>query len=70
MRSTIFESSANENTAAAVMLKTPAMVVASRMDMRIGSILLPLVRVLQLPQAGHCTAPAATARSFTLRRGP
>jgi hypothetical protein len=39
MRSTIFESSVNENAAAAVMLAKPAMVVASRMDMRIGSIL-------------------------------
>jgi hypothetical protein len=43
MRSTIFESSANENTAAAVKLKTPAMVVASRMEIRIGSILEPLI---------------------------
>jgi hypothetical protein len=41
MRSTIFDSSANENTAAAVMLNTPAMVVASRMEMRIGSIFRP-----------------------------
>ena len=32
MRSTIFDNSVNENTAAAEMLKTPAMVVASRME--------------------------------------
>jgi hypothetical protein len=38
MRSTIFDKSANENTAAAEMLATPAMVVASRMEIRIGSI--------------------------------
>ncbi|HEU4776423.1 MAG TPA: hypothetical protein VFS95_06320 [Telluria sp.] len=38
MRSTIFDSKANENTAAAEMLATPPMVVASRMEMRIGSI--------------------------------
>jgi hypothetical protein len=38
MRSTTFESSANEKTAAAVMLTTPANSVASRMEMRIGSI--------------------------------
>jgi hypothetical protein len=39
MRSTIRDSSANENTAAAVMLATPAIVVASRMLIRVGSIL-------------------------------
>jgi hypothetical protein len=38
MRSTTFASSANENTAAAVMLTTPAKIVASRMEMRIGLI--------------------------------
>jgi len=38
MRSTIFDSKANENTAAAEMLATPPMVVASRMETRIGSI--------------------------------
>ncbi|WP_274381750.1 hypothetical protein [Noviherbaspirillum saxi] len=32
MRSTIFDSSAKENIAAAVMLRTPATVVASRME--------------------------------------
>jgi len=32
MRSTIFDRSENENTAAAVMLRTPASVVASRME--------------------------------------
>ncbi len=36
IRSTIFDSSVNENTAAAVMLTTPASVVASRMEMSIG----------------------------------
>jgi hypothetical protein len=38
MRSTILESSANEKMAAAEMLTTPAKIVASRMEMRIGSI--------------------------------
>jgi hypothetical protein len=38
IRSTTFESSVNEKTAAAVMLTTPAIRVASRMEMRIGSI--------------------------------
>ncbi|MFC5477967.1 hypothetical protein [Massilia suwonensis] len=37
-RSTILESSVNENTAAAEMLTTPAIRVASRMDTRIGSM--------------------------------
>jgi hypothetical protein len=46
MRSTIFESSANENSAAALMLTMPAMVVASRMEIRMGSILKPLVQVV------------------------
>jgi hypothetical protein len=32
IRSTILDSSANENTAAADMLKTPAIVVASKME--------------------------------------
>jgi hypothetical protein len=40
MRSTTLDSKANENTAAADMLATPAIVVASRMEMRTGSILL------------------------------
>lgn len=35
MRSTIFDSNANEKIAAALMLKTPAMVVASRMEIRV-----------------------------------
>jgi hypothetical protein len=61
MRSTTLESSVNENSAAALMLTTPAIVVASRIEMRIGSILMPLVRVLQLPQAGHCNAQPAAA---------
>jgi hypothetical protein len=38
MRSTILESSVNEKTAAAVMLMAPAISVASRMEIRIGSI--------------------------------
>ncbi|WP_229217782.1 hypothetical protein [Massilia forsythiae] len=38
MRSTTLESSENEKTAAAVMLTTPANPVASRMEMRIGSM--------------------------------
>jgi hypothetical protein len=38
MRSTTFVSSANEKTAAAVMLTRPASAVASRMDTRIGSM--------------------------------
>src|SRR5262249_1921596 len=40
MRSTILDSRANENTAAAEILATPAMEVASRMEIRTGSILL------------------------------
>jgi hypothetical protein len=36
--STILESKVNENTAAAVMLTTPASSVAHKMEMRIGSI--------------------------------
>jgi hypothetical protein len=39
MRSTIFDNSEKENTAAAVILNTPAMVVASRMDNSVVSIL-------------------------------
>ena len=35
IRSTIFDSSANENSAAADMLKTPAIVVASKMESRV-----------------------------------
>jgi hypothetical protein len=38
MRSTTLESSVNEKMAAAEMLTTPAKMVASRMEMRIGSI--------------------------------
>jgi hypothetical protein len=40
--STTFDSRANENTAAAVILATPAIVVASRMEVRTGSMMLPL----------------------------
>jgi hypothetical protein len=42
IRSTIFDNSVNEKIAAAVMLKTPAMVVASKMELSIGSMLKPL----------------------------
>ncbi len=38
-RSTIFDNSANEKMAAAVMLTTPAMVVASKMEMSVELIL-------------------------------
>jgi hypothetical protein len=38
MRSTTFESRVNEKIAAAEMLMTPAKTVASRMEIRIGSI--------------------------------
>jgi hypothetical protein len=38
MRSTTFESRVNEKTAAAVMLTSPASPVASRMEIRMGSI--------------------------------
>lgn len=41
MRSTIFDNSANEKTAAAEMLKTPEMVVASRMESSVELILSP-----------------------------
>ncbi|WP_342118878.1 hypothetical protein, partial [Pseudoduganella sp. OTU4001] len=40
--STTFDSKANENTAAAEILATPAIVVASRMEVRTGSMVLPL----------------------------
>jgi len=40
-RSTILDSRANEKIAAAVMLKTPAMVVASRMESKLELILGP-----------------------------
>ena len=43
MRSTTFDSSVNEKIAAAQMLTTPAMVVASKMEMSMGSILKPLI---------------------------
>jgi len=39
MRSTIFDNSVNEKTAAAEMLKTPEMVVASRMESSVELIL-------------------------------
>jgi len=39
MRSTTLASKVNENTAAAVMLTAPAIVVASRMEMSVESIL-------------------------------
>jgi hypothetical protein len=39
MRSTIFDSSENEKTAAAEILMTPARVVARRMESSVGSIL-------------------------------
>jgi hypothetical protein len=38
MRSTTLESSVNEKIAAAEMLTTPAKIVVSKMEMRIGSI--------------------------------
>ncbi|WP_148415282.1 hypothetical protein [Noviherbaspirillum massiliense] len=41
MRSTIFDSSEKENAAAAEMLITPEMVVASRMESSVGLILGP-----------------------------
>ena len=47
IRSTAFESSANEKMAAPVMLRTPATMVASRMEPRMGSICKPLVLVLR-----------------------
>jgi hypothetical protein len=43
MRSTTFVSRVKEKTAAAVMLTRPARPVASRMEMRIGSMCRPLV---------------------------
>lgn len=39
IRSTIFDNKENEKIAAAVMLTTPAMVVASRMEISVGEIL-------------------------------
>jgi hypothetical protein len=54
IRSTIFDSSANENIAAAVMLKTPAMIVASKMEVSIGSMLKPLVPGILSDFAGFC----------------
>jgi hypothetical protein len=38
MRSTTFDNSENEKTAAAEMLSTPAIMVASRMESSVGSI--------------------------------
>jgi hypothetical protein len=43
MRSTTFESRVKEKTAAAVMLTMPASPVASKMEMRTGSIVKPLI---------------------------
>ncbi len=42
IRSTIFESKANEKNAAAAMLTTPAMVVVSRIDARVVLISYPV----------------------------
>lgn len=42
MRSTILDSKANENTAAAEMLTTPAMVVASRMEISVELMASPI----------------------------
>jgi hypothetical protein len=47
MRSTTLASKVNENTAAAVMLTAPAIVVASRMEMSVESILKPQIRAGQ-----------------------
>jgi hypothetical protein len=55
MRSTTLDKNANEKIAAAVMLKTPAIVVASKMDIRTGSMIF-------LPQNGAgLRAPAMLA---------
>jgi hypothetical protein len=45
MRSTTLDSSVNEKRAAAEMLMTPAKIVASRIEMSVGSICKPLVLV-------------------------
>jgi hypothetical protein len=78
MRSTIFDNSVNEKIAAAVMLKTPAMVVASKMEMSIGSMLKPLCpdsaafyRVLPAsttPVRSRC-APAAAKTGILRAQG-
>ncbi|MDN2712928.1 hypothetical protein [Janthinobacterium sp. 1_2014MBL_MicDiv] len=55
MRSTTLDRNANEKIAAAVMLNTPAIVVASKMDKRTGSMIF-------LPQNGAGSlAPAVLA---------
>ncbi|MGK5030910.1 hypothetical protein [Janthinobacterium sp. DSP2-3-3] len=55
MRSTTLDKNANEKIAAAVMLNTPAIVVASKMDIRTGSMIF-------LPQNGAGSlAPAILA---------
>ncbi|MCC7600132.1 hypothetical protein IGS61_21780 [Janthinobacterium sp. FW305-129] len=55
MRSTTLDRNANEKIAAAVMLNTPAIVVASKMDIRTGSMIF-------LPQNGAGSwAPAMLA---------
>ncbi|MES2832513.1 MAG: hypothetical protein V4695_11025 [Pseudomonadota bacterium] len=52
IRSTIFDSRANEKNAAAVMLTTPAMVVVSRIDARVESMIYPIM-LRVVPELGE-----------------
>jgi hypothetical protein len=78
MRSTTLVNSANENTAAAVMLTTPAMVVASKMEISVGSILLTSYtcgsctpRFIKLaPGPRSCSMLPITTLTLTPRRVP
>jgi hypothetical protein len=53
MRSTIFDSNANEKIAAAVMLKMPAMVVASKIEMSVELIWSLLYPNAERPSAAN-----------------
>jgi hypothetical protein len=54
MRSTTLASKVKENTAADVRLMTPPIVVASRMEMSVESILKPRAHGVHHLQTGHC----------------
>ncbi|MES2257906.1 MAG: hypothetical protein V4724_05275 [Pseudomonadota bacterium] len=69
MRSTTLASKVNEKMAAAVMLMTPAIVVASRMEMSVGSILLPLVPCQRAQVDARGARNAAQTGHFNARPG-
>jgi hypothetical protein len=68
MRSTIFDSSENENAAAAVILKTPEMVVASRMESSV-ELILSLGKMQQSCKLKHSNDFSANANKKRGRRG-